>query len=325
MEYFCGNKKEYTKYLGKEKSWDGQYVDPDTTYGNIASPFYRKLIDFLMTKEIDDNWKYSFCSKYAENNENPVGIWVNDSNSSRPILFLRSDQFGFLAPQKENRAWNRKYPYALYLELGGEKEFVAECIWDVRTLGGCFLWPLICIGNQWKSMYNIYRGVGSYIEDRVDLTLYEIRSFYNMIEKYPDESNQMISKRLTDEGYILLKYRDREEICEWLRHFNNFEGYVEYFYFRPFVDDKYRVIDITKSKLTYDEDGKDGFTSSCSILSKESVDGYRMSKQERIETIKDKEKIKQILVNLKNMTVRRTKYMETILLKNQEVHKHLEK
>lgn len=73
------------------------------------------------------------------------------------------------------------------LELDGEKEFVAECIWDVRTLSGCFLWPLIRIGNPWKSMYNIYRGVRSYIEDRVDLTLYKIKSFYDMIKKYPDE------------------------------------------------------------------------------------------------------------------------------------------
>lgn len=76
------------------------------------------------------------------------------------------------------------------------------------------------------------------------------------------------------------------------------------------------MIDITKAILKCDEDGKDGFTSSCSILCKESVDGYRMSKQERIEIIKDKEKIKQILTNLRNMTVRRTKYMETILLEN---------
>ena len=71
------------------------------------------------------------------------------------------------------------------------------------------------------------------------------------------------------------------------------------------------MIDITKSTLAYDEKGKDGFSYGCSILTEESVDGYRMSK--RIETIKDKEKIKQILINVRNMTLRRTKYMETIL------------
>ena len=315
MEYFCGDKREYTRYLGKEEPWHGQYIDPDTTYRNIESPFYRKLTDFLMTRKNDDNWTYRFCSNYSKNNENPAGIWVNDSSSLNPILYLRSDQFGFSAPQKENRAWNRKYPYASYLNLGGEKEFVTECIWDMRTLGGCFLWPIIHIGNQWKSVYNIHRGVSSYIEDRVDLSLYEIKIFYDLIEKYADESNQMISKRLTDEGYILLKYSDKEEICNWLRHFKSFKGYVEFFCFRPFVDEQYQIIDITKSKLKYDEAGKDGFTSGYSILSKKSVDDYRMSKQNRIEAIEDKEKIKQILINIKNMTARRTKCMETILLK----------
>ncbi|MBD5534383.1 MAG: hypothetical protein HDQ99_01700 [Lachnospiraceae bacterium] len=310
MEYFCGDKEEYIKYLRQEKSWHGQYIDPDTTYGNIVSPFYDQLIYFLNTKELDDKWRYSYCSEYTKNNESPVGIRVNDSSSSRPVLYLRSDQFGFSAPQNENRAWNKKYPYAAYLKLGGEKEFVAECIWDVRTLGGCFLWPLVRTGNRWQSMYNIYRGVMSYIEDRVDLTLYEIRSFYKLIKKYPDESNQMISKRLSKEGYLLLKYKDNEEICEWLRHFNSFEGYVDYFCFRPFVDDQYRVIDITNSKVAYDENVDYNFSFDCSILSKESVDGYRMSKQERIASINNKEKIEQILINVKNMTVRRTKYIE---------------
>jgi len=315
MEYFCGDKEEYIKYLGQDRSWHEQYIDPDTTYGNNASSFYKKLTDFLMTKKLDDNWEYSFCSEYIENNERPVGICVNDSISSKPILYLRSDQFGFSAPQK-NRAWNEKNPYVAYLNLGGEKEFVAECIWDMRTLGGCFLWPLVCTGNRWQSMYNIYRGVKSYIEDRVDLTLYEIKSFYKLIEKYPDESNQVISELLSKEGYLLLKYKDNEKICEWLRHFKNFEGYVEHFCFRPFVDDRYRVIDITKSKLEDDENVNYDFTIGCPILSKELVDDYRMSKQERIEAIKDKDKIKQILINVRNMTVRRTKYMETILQKN---------
>lgn len=95
------------------------------------------------------------------------------------------------------------------------------------------------------------------------------------------------------EGYLLLKYKDNEEICEWLRHFKNFEGYVDHFCFRSFVDDQYRVIDIIKTKLVYDENVNYDFTIGCSILSKELVDGYRMSKQEKIETIKDKEKIKQ--------------------------------
>lgn len=329
MEYFCGDKKEeYTKYLGKEKPWCSQYyIDPDGTYKNSASPFYKKLVGFLilMEKKFNDNWEYSFHHKYTKNNENPNGIWVSDSNNPKPILFLRSDQFGFSAPREENRAWNSKYPYASFLNLGGEKEFAAKCIWDMRTLGGSFLWPLIDETSKdkkcWRSKYNMNRGVRSYIEDSVDLTLYEIRSFYNLIEKYKNENNKMISKRLTAEGYILLQDNDNEKICEWLRHFENFKAYVEYFGFRPFVDDEYQVIDITKSTLPYDEKGKDGFTCGYSILSEETVEGYRMSK--RIETIEDKEKIKQILINVRNMTLRRTIYMETILLYNQEVNKHL--
>lgn len=54
MKWFCGDKKEeYTKYLGKEKSWCSQYyIDPDGTYTDGESPFYNKLVNFLMAKKL---------------------------------------------------------------------------------------------------------------------------------------------------------------------------------------------------------------------------------------------------------------------------------
>ena len=52
-------------------------------------------------------------------------------------------------------------------------EFLANYVYTTRTLGGSFLWP----ETLWKD-YNKSRGNGNYIEDRVDLTLLEIKHYF---------------------------------------------------------------------------------------------------------------------------------------------------
>lgn len=312
MRYLCGNKAEYSKYLERTQPRSDQYIDPDGTYKDRDSVFYNGLVNFLMAREKPDAaWSYSVHS-YTAGNECPAGIWVE--RHSEPVLYLRSDQLGFSAPHglpEKSRTWNqRKFPYAAVLSLGGEADFVADCIWDVRTLGGSFLWPLT-YGRNWRSWYNIYRGANSYIEDSVDLTLYEIKSFYDLVEKKPDMSNEMLCKQLTDERYLLLRYSDKMKICEWLKHFNDFKGYIDELCFQPFVDDQYQIIDIAKAELTMDEMDKYGFTDDAPVLSRESVDDYRRSK--RIASIKDRKRLEQVLNNVRIMTVRRTNEMEKVI------------
>ena len=52
-------------------------------------------------------------------------------------------------------------------------EFLTKYVYTTRTLGGSFLWP-----ESWHRDYNMGRGNRSYIEDRVDLTLLEIKHYF---------------------------------------------------------------------------------------------------------------------------------------------------
>ena len=256
---------------------------------------------------------------YTAGNERPAGIWVEDPAASEPVLYLRSDQFGFSAPKKEG-SWDERYPYASFLNLGGEEGFVADCVWDTRTLGGSFLWPLIDAarcgknGESWKvwdSRYNMHRGVGSYMEDSVDLTLYEIKCFYDLTKQHPDWNDEILCEKLTDAGGLLLNYADHMRICKWLRHFQDFKGYVESFCFHPFVNERYEIVDITEAKLTWEDGDGYGFALDVPVLNGESVKDYRASK--RIRNIKDAKKLRQVLTNVRSMTVRRTKQMESLV------------
>lgn len=326
MRHFCGEKEIYLEYLkqkmqGKEPDMgsDEIYIDPDNTYQNSDCEFYNKLVDVLMKqRKAGDAWSYSLHG-YTAGNERPAGIWVEDPASSEPVLYLRSDQFGFSAPKKEG-SWDERYPYASFLNLGGEESFVADCVWDTRTLGGSFLWPLIDAarcgknGESWKvwdSRYNMHRGVGSYMEDSVDLTLYEIKCFYDLTKQHPDWNDEILCEKLTDAGGLLLNYADHMRICKWLRHFQDFKGYVESFCFHPFVNERYEIVDITEAKLTWEDGDGYGFALDVPVLNGESVKDYRASK--RIRNIKDAKKLRQVLTNVRSMTVRRTKQMESLV------------
>lgn len=187
-------------------------------------------------------------------------------------------------------------------------------------LGGGFLWPLIDAvrcgknGESWKvwdSRYNMHRGVGSYMEDSVDLTLYEIKCFYDLMEQHLDWNDEILCEKLTDAGCLLLNYTDHMRICKWLRHFQDFKGYVESFCFRPFVNERYEIVDIAEAKLIWEDGDGYGFALDVPVLTEESVRSYRASR--RIRSSQDAEKLRQILTNVRTMTVRRTKQMESLV------------
>lgn len=275
---FCGNEeyyKNYIDYLGVTRNdfvngaikWEEiidilghkPYVDPDGTYHYKESTFYNKLKDFL-NKQSNNN-TYNF-----KHND---GIITNIDGKE---LILRSDQFGFSAPQhKKNnkgkyisKAWkyvrnNRtkySYPYGKYLlfeQNDDDLEFVASTIWSTRRLGGSFIWP-IKKGSRFNNL-NINRGVASYIEDRVDYTLQEIKLFYHFYNLNKDSSVKDIYDSMCNAckkyNYVpeILKGDDKDLIFIWLKHFGSFKNYINFFMFdKDFVDEDYNVINIVTGK-----------------------------------------------------------------------------
>ncbi len=206
------NKKNYKKNPNR-----GIYFDPDSFAGkNRGNPlFYEDLCKFLNSSL--DYEKYKYVDNFIECNG----------------VKLYSDQFGFSAP-----CTNLNHIYDKYLEvsqkLGKDKdetiEKVIKWVMESRTVGGSFIWPNV---KGSKKTYNFRRGGscygGSYIEDRVDLTLLEIRNYF----------------KKTSTKYDILPSCEEER--KWLDSFGSFENYVDELKFKAFVDKNYMPYDIVNS------------------------------------------------------------------------------
>lgn len=196
------------------------YRDPDTTYKKGSDHhFFEQLVEFLLKREC--KLKDKLEGKYEYTFEEGKGIKVKDK-SNNASFYLKSDQLGFSAPINE-----KIYPYDLFLIKGKRTETeikqVVDWIIGSRTIGGSFLWPV-----SFYETYNMRRGGtiksnrSHYIQDRVDLTLWEIYYWYNKNEK------STIMTRVRDE-------KAKEDLKKWLSHFKDFETYIEFFCFEAFV------------------------------------------------------------------------------------------
>ena len=219
---------EYANFL---KSFQNPiYTDPDMKYDlRKDCLFYKTLVDFLnmreqeMKKATNDprwTWKYEACG-YVSGNATPAGIKATNQDKM-VCIYLRSDQFGFSAPQRSKM--NRlEYPYAGYLTKSADTnrfQNVARWIWITRTIGGSFIWAIQKWGT-WQSVYNRERGVNRYIQDRVDLTLFEAIKYFN---------NSL------DVGDVLFEELRRNPFMKtWLDHFGTFETFVDFFLLEDFV------------------------------------------------------------------------------------------
>ncbi len=221
-------RQKYKKWL--DLYWEcidtNPYVDPDmleNEHKRINPCFYADLGTFLNQRK---GRKYH----YTENDK-----FMSDDTG---INFI-SDQFGFSAPKII-----LNHPYDIYLQkckkakLSKDKaiENVINWVMVSRTIGGSFLWP----DDIWEP-YNRVRGTRSYIQDRVDLTLLEIKHYLDNQENV--------------EGDIL-KVKDNSHGQKWLADFASFEDYVDYFYLNPFVTEEiinnkkhYKIYDIVHSNI----------------------------------------------------------------------------
>lgn len=221
---------------GGSSGW-GPYEDPDRLAGNkrINPKFYSDLCVFLNAK-VKKGKEYIFNGKFIE---------YGDIN-------LVSDQFGFAAP-----SLGLSHPYDMYLikcKIENKKDAIDKVVnWvmESRTIGGSFLWPEgICRYNADRGGRNPFDVEGKYrggryskyyIEDRVDLTLCEIKHYF-------DNKNY--------EGDILYNHIKKDSVEEeWFRSFGDFKGYVDFFCFEPFVDknNDYMPYDIVNSNFATGE------------------------------------------------------------------------
>ncbi len=210
------------------------YKDPDGGYKIKDNEYYANIVKFLKKREEDvlkGEWTYEVIKD--------KGIEVKEGNDH--IFYLRSDQFGFSAPQISTSTkflgCDNRYPYWRYLHLSthGSKYWkVIEWINITRTIGGSFVWPVWKENknSDYYSRYNRYRGVKSYIEDSVDLTLYEVKRYYDHKDNY-NKNNEIISNdKLYTSEFDCFENNPKEcPMKKWLDHFGNFEKYAKFFMF----------------------------------------------------------------------------------------------
>ncbi|NLK29230.1 MAG: hypothetical protein GX306_12980, partial [Clostridiales bacterium] len=167
-----------------------------------------------------------------------------------------------------------------------------------RTIGGCFIWPIQkCCGKkiQWRANYNIARGIRSYLEDRVDLTLLEVKHYYDYID---DRESYKKNNPYNDRLYSSIK-KETSTMEDFLAHFGSFKNYVQYFHFQDFVEEinEYTLmpINIVCSDLE----------KNCKVL----LENEPEHKTNRIKEL-DEKTLKQMLKNVKKLTNERTRWIE---------------
>lgn len=256
------------------------YNDPDKKE-NVD--FYNDLSDFLNAASCEHRKDLLFKA----NGLSKKGIMVYRKKDKKEYFTIQSDQLGFSAD-----TWiyfSTKYPLSRYFEMQKNKEaakFLTDYVLATRTLGGSFLWP-----ETLHEQYNKHRGNGSYIEDRVDLTLLEIKHYFEYRE-LDDKKNFKYS------GDILFRYYDNLDTQTWFGFFDSFEDYVDFFLFNGFVDKDEQTNEYTP----------------INILTGEPFEkGYLNSETNTLKDIKDEKQLKAMLDLVRDMVKTRSGDMEDLI------------
>lgn len=264
------------------------YNDPDNKKN---TDFYDKLASFLNAA----SWKNK-KNLYFKANEAPYGmitVYYKDKKGEEHHFTLHSDQLGFSAVPCTY--FKQNYPLSRYLEMQKNKsdkdpdaiaEFLANYVYTTRTIGGSFLWP-----ETLHEQYNKHRGNGSYIEDRVDLTLLEIKHIYEI---------RQWEKLLPYGGDILFQSCKNNDAQTWFGFFKSFEDYVDFFEFNDFVENISKT-----SKKEY---------MPINILTGKAFEtDYPRRQTDVLKEIEDEKQLKAMLERVRNMVAKRTKKMEDLI------------
>ena len=300
---FCKNsnkaKKEYNRLVSElgddgektknksEKSYD-LYIDPD---GKENTDFYSALSDFLNAASWKNKKKLYFKANEHKPDKNIDGMITvyKDPKCEDYCLTLHSDQLGFSAVP-----WiyfSTKYPLSRYFEMQKNEEaakFLTDYVLATRTLGGSFLWP-----ESWHKDYNRERGIKNYLEDRVDLTLLEIKHYFEYRE-LDDKKNFKFSK---DRLFVHYKKTDAQT---WFGFFDSFEDYVDFFMFNDFVKE-------------INKNGKKEYMPINILTGKRFKTDYPGYKRNTLKEIEDEKQLKEMLDLVMNMVANRTKKMEDLI------------
>lgn len=286
-------RKRIWKQLGdSETAYCDIYIDPDYKKNK---DFYRHLSSFLNAASWKNKKKLYFKANEHKPDKNIDGMITvyKDPKCEDYCFTLHSDQLGFSAVP-----WiyfSTKYPLSRYFEMQKNKSdkdpdaianFLTKYVYTTRTLGGSFLWP-----ESWYRDYNMGRGNGSYIEDRVDLTLLEIKHIYEFrkLESLLPYSRDLLFNRHKNQ------YADK-----WFGFFDSFEDYVDFFMFNNFV------------KATV-KNGKKEYMPINILTGKAFETEYPGYKTNTLKEIEDEKQLKAMLERVRNMVEKRTKKMEDLI------------
>lgn len=296
-------RKRIWKQLGdSETAYCDIYIDPDYKKNE---DFYRALSDFLNASRISrkNNKILSF-----EANEAPYGmitVYYKDKYGNKQHFTVHSDQLGFSAVP-----WiyfRKNYPLSRYLEMQKNKsdkdpdaiaKFLANYVYTTRTIGGSFLWP-----ESWYKGYNMNRGNGrrtkgkikgnvGYIEDRVDLTLLEIKHYFEYRE-LDDKKNFKYS------GDILFSRYKIPDAQTWFGFFDSFEDYVDFFLFNGFVDKDEQTNEYTP----------------INILTGKPFEKDYLNYEKDVLKVLEEDKLKAMLERVRDMVKTRSEDMEKLIAK----------
>lgn len=286
-------RKRIWKQLGdSETAYCDIYIDPDYKKNK---DFYRHLSSFLNAASWKNKKKLYFKANEHKPDKNIDGMITvyKDPKCEDYCFTLHSDQLGFSAVP-----WiyfSTKYPLSRYLEMQKNKldkdpdaiaEFLANYVYKTRTLGGSFLWP-----KSLCSTYNKSRGIRNYIEDRVDLTLLEIKHIYE-IRKW--------EKLLPYGGDILFQSCKNNDAQTWFGFFKSFEDYVDFFEFNDFVEN------ISKTS-------KKEYIPINILTGKAFETDYPRRQTNVLKEIEDEKQLKEMLERVRDMVEKRTKKMEDLI------------
>lgn len=278
-------RKRIWKQLGdSETAYCDIYIDPD---GKKNTDFYSALSDFLNAASCEHRKDLLFKA----NGLSKKGIMVYRKKDKKEYFTIQSDQLGFSAVP-----WiyfSTKYPLSRYFEMQKNEEaakFLTDYVLATRTLGGSFLWP-----ESWHKDYNRERGIKNYLEDRVDLTLLEIKHYFEYRE-LDDKKNFKFSK---DRLFVHYKKTDAQT---WFGFFDSFEDYVDFFMFNDFVKE-------------INKNGKKEYMPINILTGKRFKTDYPGYKRNTLKEIEDEKQLKAMLDLVMDKVKTRSEKMEKLIAK----------
>lgn len=280
----------------KSESSNKLYIDPDAKENK---DFYSALSDFLNASRISRKNNKILSFEANEDSHGMITVHYKDQNGKEHGFTLHSDQLGFSAVP-----WiyfRKNYPLSRYLEMQKNKldklknksdidvvaDFLTKYVYTTRTLGGSFLWP----ESLW-STYNKNRGNGNYIEDRVDLTLLEIKHYFEYRE-LDDKKNFKYS------GDILFSRYKIPDAQTWFGFFDSFEDYVDFFLFNGFVDKDEQTNEYTP----------------INILTGKPFEKDYLNYEKDVLKVLEEDKLKAMLERVRDMVKTRSEDMEKLIAK----------